>query len=643
MPRPVLFGVLVAAGMLAGFVVAIVQAGGPTPPTAGTPPKSVTGATVEPQPIERPSPAAPPPPPSDPLQPVREAVGRAAWADVGFAHRDERLDALADSVRGRLAEALTVWSEMPRAGYRHQAVARAIVLAVGAQDRDIVLAWLDRAPWLAATLEPRGWVAPAAPLLRARLADHKRRLPEGAEVWAAALAACGDPDDDHVLAETLGRLVDAAAQDGLARLLRRRASCDWRSAVRAAWSLRPTSEPAESKLPLVPLAMEAGEPAAVALVAKVLARGRGDKRIAAFRSYVLAQPAFAGSIPDADWLAEHGARLVFRDEAWQLAAEAPATAVRQPAAPAVRAGSPRPPVVADAPIPAPPEGLPADADAAAVRALIDALAPTVAGRSPLRRDDPVVGQLAAIPPAHLGELIAASMRHQTNGAMQIYCEFAVLQAVRQQHRDQVLAALPRSPYLVKAVIDRGWQDPAAPIMRKMLRDPRLANRFADRVDLVHALCQVGDPADHAALREALLDMRLGYHQAAMATALRDLPGFDLDGAVQAAWGRRPRADYGDRQEAFCVIAANCGVAEALPIAVAHATGGEVAWRSSSLAEEARRTLGRLLDTEAEADAIARWWELSRGQVRWDGARRRWLMSEPPAGRAPPTAAGANDF
>ncbi len=633
--------VVLASGTAVGVIVWIAMARGPSPSQSAVLEVEATsppvGITVEP-----PRTAVPAPRSIDLLQPMRDAIAAAGWADAGFAYRDERLNALAEAMRGRLADALSVWEGMPREGYRRQAVARAIILAITDDDRDVVLAWLDRAPWLAATLEPHGWVPQAAPLLRARLADRDRSLPEDATIWAAALASLGDPGDDAVLVETLGRIDDAAVQDGLARLLLRRPSCDWRAAVRSAWNLRPAHEGSERRLPLVPLALEAGEPAAVALIAASLARGRGTARHTALRSYVLAQPAFGGLIPDADWLAVHGARLVFRDQTWQLANEASVPAGQQ-AARASRAGSPRPPVVADAPMSAPPEGLAADADAVAVRAWIEAIAPTVAGRSSFRRDDPVVVRLAAIPSAHLGELLAASIRHQTNGAMRSYCECAVLRAVRQQHSELVQAAVERHPFLVQAVIDKGWQDLAAPTLRRMLRAPHLANRHADRVLLVHALCQVGDPADHLLLREVLLDMRFGYHQAAMAVALRELPGFDFDGAVRAAWGRRPRADYGDRQEAFCVVAAGCGVAEALPIAVAHATSGEVAWRSGSLAEEARRTLAGLLGTAAEADAIASWWEISRGRVRWDTVTRRWQMAELQPESASSRAADAGGF
>jgi hypothetical protein len=591
--------------------------------------------------VEQPEPPAPEPPLVD-LQPMRDTIATAAWADAGFSHSDGRLMTLADALRGQLDLALAVWEEMPQASYRRQAVERAVLLAAGDEDRDIVLRWLDRAPWLAATLASHHWTAEAAPWLRSRLADHDRKLPQDAITWARALASLDDAEDDAVLTETLGRLSDATDQNELGELLRRRPACDWRTAVRTAWSLRPAFEPADIKLPLVFLALQAGEPAAATLIPAALATDRGSKRHAALRSYVLEQPAFGGMIPESEWLAKHKDRLVFRNETWQLSDEHPDPA-GPPPAPSPHAGSPRPLIVADTPIPAPPAGLSAHADAAAVRAWIDAIAPTVAERKTIQNHDPTVIQLASIPPERLDEVIAASDRHITNWAMRAYCEKAALRMIRQQHRELVLAALPRHAFLVRAVIDKGWQDLAAPTLRRMLRDPMLATQYGERVDMVHALSHVGDPADHALLRDVLLDMRYGYHQAAMAVALRDLPGFDFDGAVRAAWGRRPPADYGDRQEAFSVVAASCGVAEALPIAVAHATGGQVAWVSGSLTDEAIRTLARQFGTTAEAAAVADWWTRSRGRVRWDPANRRWLMIDPPADASAPWSANAGGF
>ncbi len=567
--------------------------------------------------------------------PEREAVRRAmdgtmSWAKDGFNHNDPRLRTLADALRGHLGAALDHWRDSrDPTSYADEAMERAILLAIQAEDHELVIPALTEAPFLAECLIPRGWAVKARPVVRAMLANEEQRLPQPAVVLACALAEAVQPEDVPVLVQVLKRLNSGADQAMLAERMKSIPGCDWQHAVREAWGARANTDYGDRQLPLAQLAAESGVVSGFAACGDALAvMDKAGK--AKLRIWLLTQPALGGELQSRSWFREVSGKVEFRDGLWSLRTEAV-----EP--PPVRVTPQRVQVVPpDPPLVPPPPGLSAMADGPTVRGWLDEHAKTVAERKNMRRSDPLIALLAAVPPSRYDELLRAERQHRQNFAMRSALQQAIRQSTRQQHHDLVMAALAEQPFLIEVVASRGWSVEAAPFLRRFLAQP--GPNFAARVDAVQALADVGDPADYYLLSETMSQMRMGYWQAAMARSLANMPGFDLDTAVRRAWRRFPRGDYSDRQDGFAIAAARAGIADAMPIAVAHATGGETGHSSEQLAEEARDFLASTFAVERDAEAIRQWWSAVGPSVHWDAATRRWKGDRPV-----PTAGSAAGF
>lgn len=574
------------------------------------------------------APAAPPPVPAALVAALESLRG---WAGNGFNNADPRFGPVADAVRGQVPDALRHWRASQGDGYADEAMARAIVLALDVGDRDTVIAALDEAPWLARTLVERGWAAAAHDAVRVRLADGDRRLPPYALDWALALAESATAADHPVLARVLSRLGSDGDQAALAERMRALPGCDWADTVRRAWALRAASPigAGDGNRRWTALAAQAGvEEAFLALGVAV------NSERARLRTWLLAQPAVGGREPDEAWFAAARGRLSFVDGSWRLrSAEAPAPAAPVARTPGVR--RPLPPPKADPPVPLPPAGLAADADAAAVAAWIEGQLAAVADLREISWKNPVVDRLAAVPPRHFAELVKALDRHEKRRVTPHFLAYAIERAARQEHRDLLIANVARCPGLAEYVVAHDWADAAAPGLRQILTTERQSHLLA-AVCAVEGLARHGDPADADLLRKTLVSSEFGYWQARMATALQDMPGFDLDAAVRQAWRAFPRADYGDKQEAFCIHAARAGIREGLEIAVLHASGGNVTWKSGTLAASARTYLAETFQVEADPAAIAAWWSAAKDAVQWDPVLRRWTGPRPVAPAASPT-------
>ncbi len=556
--------------------------------------------------------------------------GTALWAGKGFSDQDPRFSMIAGSVRGHLPAALAHWRAAQGPGYADEAMTRVILVSVQTADRDLVIAALPEAPFLISTLSQFGWTSAAHEVVRARLADEDQPLPSPDVVWAFALTESAEPTDHALLARVLNRLASGESQTVLVKRLRKLPGFDWTTAVRDAWGARGTGDYADRQFGFAVTAAQVGVRDAFAALGDVQAARRSDKAwTSSVHAWLLTQPALGGELQPSSWYREIRDRLDWRDGAWHLLN---AAAPPQPAAITFVD-----PIVPDPPVPAPPSGLSADADAPTIRLWIDTHVAACTGRTSIRGDDPLIAELAAVPPSGFAELLLAEQRHVRIGILRSALQRSIVRAARSQHRDLVIRALDGQDFLIKVILARGWCGAAAPTIRHRLADP--GPDLSAQTQMVEALAKVGDPADHQLLRDALCRMRYGYWQAAMAQSLATMPGFDLEGAVRAAWRRFARSDYPDRQDGFAIAAARAGINEALPIAVAHATGGATAYRSGSLAEEARSFLAGAFGVEPDVDAISDWWSTARETVTWDAEAHRWRGPAPTPGTAHGDAAG----
>jgi hypothetical protein len=288
-----------------------------------------------------------------------------------------------------------------------------------------------------------------------------------------------------------------------------------------------------------------------------------------------------------------------------------------------------------------------------VRAWLDTQdARLAAGEQRLTLDDPVIETFARIPPAHWHELLASLERCMGNWKATAVTRHALVRSAQPEHREPVLAAFARYPFLVEAISRCGWIAEAAPTMRALLTEKGAAQcGYGDTARIIAALASLRDAQDHALFADALARMKYGYWQAAIARSLATIPDFDLEAAVRGAWRHFGRAQYMDLQDGFAVAAARAGIAEALPVAMLHALGGrETKWSSELLQEEARVFLWEHFALKVDLDdpaATSAWWETARDRVRWDAQAHRWHGPPPPpakpVARPPPVGAGTNEF
>jgi hypothetical protein len=282
--------------------------------------------------------------PPDPAAGVVVAAldGLGGWASQGFSNSDPRFAQVADAVRGHLPVAIDHWRASRGDSYVDEAMARAILLAIRAEDRDVVLDALVDAPWLVAAVEPQGWAAVAHESLRRRLADEDQRLPQPAIDWAMACASAAGPADHALLARVLMRLPFDSDQQRLVERMRKMPGCDWQAAVQQAWDGRSTDGSPEAHVRLALLAAQNGSRDALITIGAMVAKERWAREQA--QAWLATQPATGGVQRPPEWFAQRRDQLLFRDGAWVLGEVVPA------AAPVVREAQSRLP----APLPDPP-------------------------------------------------------------------------------------------------------------------------------------------------------------------------------------------------------------------------------------------------------------------------------------------------
>ena len=86
-----------------------------------------------------------------------------AWTDKGFANRDPRFDRASDTLRHHLPAGLEHWQKIDDHGYARTALAKVILKAVTDEDRDLILASLESAPFLIAAVTEHHWTEAARP------------------------------------------------------------------------------------------------------------------------------------------------------------------------------------------------------------------------------------------------------------------------------------------------------------------------------------------------------------------------------------------------------------------------------------------------------------------------------------------------
>ncbi|MDD2237702.1 MAG: hypothetical protein PHG65_10900, partial [Kiritimatiellae bacterium] len=146
--------------------------------------------------------------------------------------------------------------------------------------------------------------------------------------------------------------------------------------------------------------------------------------------------------------------------------------------------------------------------------------------------DPQVDMLVAVGPENLDVLLM--------DGYQYYAFLAVKQLAGPEHKELIIAQLPDYHNLIDVVVGQGWVDEVSDtLVAELKKDPEnLPTAW------IKAVADLKDPATYDDLKRYLIR---GNGRSGTYGAIKDLPGIDLQDAVDQAW-RRVRYDAHDYQK-----------------------------------------------------------------------------------------------
>ena len=541
--------------------------------------------------------------------------GLATWTIQGAPEQDSRITAAAAVLRGQVGESLGYWRESSlTANFKGVGMSWAILQAITDADETAVLAALETCPFLIKAVVAHHWTAAAAPILRRGLiTEPAPPFTEQAE-WARTLAEIATPEDLPALRLALQRMRNGKDQAEIISTLSSLLGASKPALLADIWGVRFPGDYTDGQTGLAQMAAQAGvRDAFVTCGLMPEIRRLTAPMMRELAAWLATQPATGGKSQLPDWYRENRPRFVFTDGVWQLGPPPPPW---QPASPA--------PVAADPPVPPPPPGLAADGDAAAVTAWIDAKATEVKGNRNLPPTDPLYAQFAALPPARLEAILAAQDKHRSNWIIQTVVASALPKLARLEHRDLVLAQLERHPDLIPTLLPHGWGQAAAPTLRRLLYESRLAGRHPLTIEAIRVLTDLGDPGDAELISLTFQRIRQGEAKRTLAGFIAKHPGVDLPGLIRTLWERTQGADPSRFRDYLAVQATRIGIAEALPLAMAQASDDRTSRVIMVARQEARDFIAGLFHLPAEEEAIADWWAKAKPLVVWDESRQTWI-------------------
>lgn len=225
-------------------------------------------------------------------------------------------------------------------------------------------------------------------------------------------------------------------------------------------------------------------------------------------------------------------------------------------------------------------------------------------------NDPQIAMLQAVGAEHLDVLVEALAEPQL-GVASMYLRLALDPLVEDAHKPMILEALPVTPELINIVVAHRWTADAREIMLTELRNrPR-----GQMLEYVRALAGLQDPSTYPDLADYLAK---GQNPLQTWQMIKDLPGIDLEEALDQAW-RNALTNPGLAAQLAPATIAH-GYPDALALAIASLDPNE----DGHIQVQDARTLV-LRHTEARGDNadLKRWFAEHKDHLRFDWNTRRF--------------------
>ncbi len=220
-------------------------------------------------------------------------------------------------------------------------------------------------------------------------------------------------------------------------------------------------------------------------------------------------------------------------------------------------------------------------------------------------EDPQVDMLAAVGPEHVDVLLM--------DGYQYYAYLAVKRLAGPVHKELIIAKLPGYHQLIDVVVGQGWTDEVGDtLVAELKKNPEnLPTAW------IKAVAEMKDPETYDYLKRYLIR---GNARSATYEAIKDLPGIDLQNAVDQAW-RRVRYDAHDYQKRNMVsVAIQYGHLDALHVA-AEMMGEKDQDRYR--VRVIQRVLPDLLPEGVSVEDFPAWYRGNRDYIRFDETTRRY--------------------
>jgi hypothetical protein len=247
--------------------------------------------------------------------------------------------------------------------------------------------------------------------------------------------------------------------------------------------------------------------------------------------------------------------------------------------------------------------------------------------------DPQVAMLAQVGPDNLDVLLDAYKAPGIGAMGSYHVKYAIVRLAGPQHKDLVLAALPRIPELAQVVMTYGWQSDAKDALIGGLQTAR--EYLPD--EWMQATASLHTPEAYEALKQYVITGP--NNRSAAFEALQAAPGSgDLAPTVDKMWQTATsRGNPWDMSQA-ALIAIPYGHVAALEYGMSSLNDPNNQFMDS---RRMRSLILRYTPARGSDQALFDWFDKNRANIVWDAAAKVYRVKEAAATPAPAPAAEPN--
>lgn len=264
-----------------------------------------------------------------------------------------------------------------------------------------------------------------------------------------------------------------------------------------------------------------------------------------------------------------------------------------------------------------------------VRSYIRAILKASACQMMVSSNDPQVAMLEKIGSENLDLLVEESLAYthaHPGTAGNLHVEVTLTNLAKPEHKASILKALYDYPGLADVVIREGWQNEARDILLRKLREhPRNL-----RCNWIQAAASLQDPSTYEDLKRCFIN---SYNKKSFVPILKELPGFDLPGAVAAGWSRyksyKGMEDLGgfDDTSVMISIAMEFGHVDAIEAVFKLKERYHGEEQLDYYRKEWLPQLQELTGITGGFDEIDRWFQANKNSLVFDPEKRRFVIRE----------------